>query len=73
MPELTLELPDFLTADEARLMIAIQLFQEERVSCGRAAEIAGLAKDVFIDELGRRRIPVFNSPADDVATDMQNA
>lgn len=73
MPELTVELPEFVTAEEARLMIAIQLFQEERVSCGRAAEIAGLEKAAFIQELGRRRIPVINYAVDEVAADLNNA
>ena len=53
--------------------LAIRLFQDERVSSGRAAQIAGLQKADFIQELGKRQIPVFNYPPDEVASDFRNA
>jgi predicted HTH domain antitoxin len=73
MPQLTIDLPDSVTPDEARLLLAIQLFQEQRVSCGRAAEVAGVRKPEFMRELGRRRIPVVNYSPAEVASDLQSA
>ncbi|MBW3541900.1 MAG: UPF0175 family protein [Planctomycetes bacterium] len=73
MSRLTIDLPETVAAEEARLLLAIQLFQEQRVSCGRAAEVAGLKKSDFIAELGQRKIPVVNYPPEEVASDLQNA
>ena len=41
-------------------MLAIKLFEMKRVSVGRAAEIAGMGKIAFMDELGRARVPVID-------------
>jgi len=39
------------------------------VSLGRAAEISGLSSLEFLDELGRRRIPI-NCEAEDLRVDL---
>lgn len=49
--------------------IAIGLYKREQVSLGRAAEIAGVSSPQFLDELGRRRIPI-NYDVDDLREDM---
>jgi predicted HTH domain antitoxin len=41
-----------------RLDLALGLYIDNRVSAGRAAELAGISKPAFLDELGKRRIPV---------------
>ena len=43
---------------EMRIEAATQLYAQERVSQGKRAEIAGLSRSEFLDELARRRIPV---------------
>jgi predicted HTH domain antitoxin len=48
-----------LTAD-LRTTLAVRLFEEGRVSTGRAAQMAGMGKWEFIEELGRRKVPVVN-------------
>jgi predicted HTH domain antitoxin len=45
---------------ELRLLLAVKLFELKRVSIGQAAEIAGLGKLAFMDELGRMGVPVIN-------------
>lgn len=57
---LTLTLPVGLPAAEARLLLAVKLFEVSRVSLGIAAEVAGLPKRAFIDVLGQHRVPVLN-------------
>jgi len=38
--------------------IAIGLYKREQVSLGRAAEIANMSSPAFLNELGRRKIPI---------------
>jgi predicted HTH domain antitoxin len=47
-----------LSATEVRLELAINLFDQEQISMGIAARIAGLSISEMIDELGKRKIPV---------------
>jgi predicted HTH domain antitoxin len=43
---------------DARLAVAIEWYRRGALSQGRAAEIAGLARADFIDELSARKIDV---------------
>jgi len=47
-----------ISAEEVRLEIAVALFRVERLSLGRAAELAGLAVQTFQEILCSRRISV---------------
>ncbi len=44
--------------DELRLLVALELYREGKVSLGKAAEIAGLSLREFLYELRIRRIPL---------------
>ena len=48
-----------LSAD-LRTTLAVRLFEEGRVSTGRAAQMAGMGKWEFMEELGRRKVPIVN-------------
>ena len=56
---MTLDLPPTVDEARARLLLAIALFQEEEVSVGRAASIAGLSYRDFLDALRARGIPAY--------------
>ncbi len=43
-------------AGEIRTAAAVQWYAEGRISQGKAAEIAGLSRSRFIDELERRKV-----------------
>ena len=73
MSTATIHLPDTVTEAEARMLLAIKLFESGRVSCGQAAELAGVSKRTFMEMLGGQQIPVFNSAADELAIDVANA
>ena len=73
MSTLTLPLPDSVTTDEARLLLAIKLFEVGKVSCGKAAEIAGKSKREFIMILGEHKISIFNYPPEEIERDIKNA
>ena len=72
---MTLTIPDErigdLKLDERDVMTdeAIGLYKREQVSLGRAAEIAGVSSPNFLNELGRRRIPI-NYDVDDLRADI---
>lgn len=58
--ELKLNLPPNLSEDEARILLAIKLFEVGKVTLGQAASLAGFSKRAFIETLGKYQIPVYN-------------
>jgi predicted HTH domain antitoxin len=73
MTTATILLPDAITEADARLLLAVKLFEVGRLSCGKAAEMAGFSKRAFMELLGQQRVAVFNSAADEVVRDLANA
>jgi predicted HTH domain antitoxin len=73
MATVTVPVPDSITESEARLLLAVKLFETGRLSCGQAAEVAGHSKRAFTELLGRYQVPVFNYPGAEVASDVANA
>ena len=68
--ELTLDLPSNLTKDEAQTLLAVKLYETERVSLGQAAKLAGYSKRAFMDILGKHSVPVFNYSPDDLREEL---
>lgn len=60
MSQLTIDLPTHVTADEARLLLSIKLYEDKRISLGKAAELAGYSKRAFMEVLSQKDIPVIN-------------
>ena len=58
--ELKMHLPLDLSEDEARLFLAIKLFELSRASLGQAAKLAGYSKRAFMEILGHYQVPVFD-------------
>ncbi len=67
MGEATLKLPQDVSADEARMLLAMKLYEIGRLSLGKAAEFAGYSKRTFMEILGKAGIAVFDHPDDDLA------
>ncbi|MDT5121310.1 MAG: hypothetical protein QOC96_792 [Acidobacteriota bacterium] len=63
---LEVELPSNLSEDEARLLLAIKLYEVGKVSLGQAAKLAGFSKRAFIEILGRHKVPVFNYSSEEL-------
>ena len=61
---MTLEIPDeivratHLSPEELRAEIAVMLFEQDRLTLGQAAELAGTPQAQFMKLLGSRRIPL---------------
>ncbi|MGH9363597.1 MAG: UPF0175 family protein [Thermoanaerobaculia bacterium] len=51
---------------DVRLAAAIEWYRRGLLSQGRAAELAGVARADFIDELARRKIDVFQVDFEDL-------
>ena len=66
MSMMKVNLPANLSEDEARVFLAIKLYEVGKVSLGQAAKLAGFSKRAFMEVLGRHRIPVFNYSAEEL-------
>lgn len=71
MSQITIEVPSHISAEEAKLYLAIKLYELEKVSLGRAAKIAGIPKEKFMEVLGKHKIPVFNYGPEDLEKEMK--
>ena len=56
----TVELPEGFSAEDARLLLAMKLFETGKATLGQASKAAGLSKRAFIEVLGEYKVPVFN-------------
>ena len=58
---------------ELRFLLAVKLFELRRLSIGKAAQLCGMPKLRFMNEMGRMGIPVINFDDDQIAYELQNA
>ena len=78
---LSIQLPDDIGAalrrspteieKDLRLGAAIDWYRRGMISQGRAAEIAGLARGAFLDELAARKIDVFYVDVDELKREVE--
>ena len=64
---LTLDLPPDVSDDEARQLPAIRLYEERRVSLGKAADLAGYTVAAFLEILAHEGVTTVDHPAEDLA------
>ncbi len=58
---------------EARLLLAVKLFEMGRISTGRAAELAGLGRVEFLHALHRFKVSPFSEDPDELDHDIAHA
>lgn len=58
---------------EARVLLAVKLFELGRISTGRAAELAGLPRDQFLYTLHRFKVSPFSDRPGELDRDVANA
>ncbi|MFZ5569135.1 MAG: UPF0175 family protein [Thermodesulfobacteriota bacterium] len=58
---------------EMCFLLAVKLFELRRISLGKAAQLCGMTKLHFMDELGRMEIPVINLDDDQIRDELKNA
>ena len=75
MKTLTINIPDNvdLNVGEAKLMLAIKLFEKGKLTLGQAAEIAGFSKRAFMEITADYSVSPINSAIDDIENDVNNA
>ena len=73
MTPFAIALPDSITEEEAKFYLALKLYEVGRLSCGEAAELAGYSKRTFLELLGKSDAFAFDYPADEFASDLENA
>ena len=67
--EIEVVLPASIPREEARLMLALKLYEKGRLTLGQAARAAGYSKRAFIDLLGREGVAVLDSDAAELAAE----
>jgi len=63
---LVCELPVGVSESEAKLLLAIKLYELDKISLGKAAKLAGYSKSAFMEVLGQYKIPIFNYSVEDL-------
>lgn len=64
------ELPDDF-ADEVRWLLALKLFEQGRISSGKAGTLSGLGRVAFLLAAGRAGVPVVDLGADELADEFR--
>jgi predicted HTH domain antitoxin len=57
---------------EMRIAASIHWYQQSVISMERAAEVAGMTRAEFLDELARRRVDVFVVDEEDLARELRS-
>jgi predicted HTH domain antitoxin len=71
---ISVELPEMnVKEDEIKLLLAIKLLEEETVSLGKAAEIAGYTEKTFVEVLVHRGVTPIKYTNLDLNQELRNA
>ncbi len=75
MKTLILNIPKTVDFDdkEARMAIAARLFEKGKLSLGQAAEVVGMSKREFMENLSSFGVSLFNYSPSDLDRDFENA
>ena len=68
--ELYVKLPSDIQVEEARLLLAIKLYEIGRLSLGQAAKLSQYSKPTFMELLGKNGVAVFDYPETDLEREM---
>jgi predicted HTH domain antitoxin len=74
MRTVTLKLPDNidLNENEISIMLAAKLYDLGKMSLGQAANLVGLKKAAFINELGKYNVSVFGETLEELEQELKN-
>ena len=72
---LTLNVPPSLGFNEMdmKMFLASRLYAESKLSAGQAAQLVGITKREFIEQLGQYGISLFSESVEDLKHDVENA
>jgi len=72
LPDLLQESSDVFEK-EAKMAMAVKLFELKRISSGMAAKIAGIDRVTFLLDLHRYGVEMINMDPEELASDVKNA
>ncbi|MGP3779715.1 UPF0175 family protein [Halanaerobium saccharolyticum] len=72
LPDLLQESPEEFER-EAKMAMAIKLFELKRISSGIAAEMVGMERVSFLLELRKYDVEMINMEPEELASDLENA
>jgi predicted HTH domain antitoxin len=58
---------------EARLAMAVKLFETKRLSCGQAALLAGIDRTTFLMRLSENGVAMIDMPGEELADDVRSS
>jgi len=58
---------------ELRFLLAVKMFELGRLSLGKAAQLCGMPKLRFMDEVGHLSVPVINLDDEQILDELRNA
>jgi predicted HTH domain antitoxin len=75
MKTIKITIPDTVELDdkEALMAIAAHLYEKGKLSLGQGAELVGLSKAAFMENLGDFGVSLFNYSESDLESDVENA
>jgi predicted HTH domain antitoxin len=60
-------------ANEAKMAMAVKLFEMKRISSGMAAQLAGIDRVTFLLNLHRYNVAMIDIEEDELSSDLENA
>jgi predicted HTH domain antitoxin len=66
MKTLTLNIPDSVNEVDVKMQLAAQLFGNGILSSGQAADLAGITKREFLENVGKYGVSVFGESVEDI-------
>ncbi len=66
MKTLTLKIPDSVDEIDVKMQLAAHLFEKGVLSSGQAAELVGITKRNFLENVGKYGISIFGESIDDI-------
>lgn len=66
MKTITINLPEGVELDKVKMIIASSLFDQGILSSGQAAEMVGVTRRQFLEEVGKYGVSIFGETAEDI-------
>jgi predicted HTH domain antitoxin len=73
MKTMNVTVPENVNEMEAKIILAGELYEREKITLGQAADLAGLTKRTFIEIMGKYGFSLFGDSIDDLTMDVKNA
>lgn len=66
MKNLTIQIPDSVDEADVKMEVAAHLFEKGTLSSGQAAQLAGISKREFLENVGKYGVSIFGETVEDI-------